>query len=75
MYVCACLFILFLSPILLLLTDYLSLLRLLFNFDIAFTHFVEKRGFKIQKNSEKENSETKHEIRRKREVNKDKTKL
>ena len=39
---CAYLFILFISPYLLFLTDYLSLLSLLFYFDIAFTHFVEK---------------------------------
>ena len=47
----------------------------LFHFDIAFTHLVEKMRIQNTENSEKENLETKHEIKTKREVNKDKTKL
>ena len=47
----------------------------LFFFDIAFTHIVENIRIQNTENSEKENSETKQEIRTKREVNKDKRKL
>ena len=56
---CAYLFILFISPYLLFLTDYLSLLSLLFYFDIAFTHFVEKMEIQNTEN-------LKHEIRTKK---------
>ena len=59
-----------------LLTFYLNFLRLLlFYFDIAFTHFVEKMRIQNTENSEKQNSETKQEIRTNREVSNDKTKL
>ena len=62
-YVCVCayLFILFISPFFLFLTGYLS--------------FVEKMRIQNAENLEKENLETKHEIRTKREVNKNKIKL
>ena len=64
------------SPFLLLLTYYLSLLlHYLFYFDIAFTHFIEKMKIQNTENSKKENSDTKQEIRTKREVNKDTAKL
>ena len=64
------------SPFLLLLTYYLSLLLYyLFYFDIAFTHFIENMRIQNTENSKKENSDTKQEISTKREVNKDKTKL
>ena len=59
--VCAYLFILFISPFFLFLTGYLS--------------FVEKMRIQNAENLEKENLETKHEIRTKREVNKNKIKL
>ena len=63
------------SPFLLLLTYYLSLLLYLFYFGIAFTHFIENMRIQNTKNSKKENSDTKQEIRTKREINKDKTEL
>ena len=47
----------------------------LFFFYIAFTHIVENIRIQNTENSEKENSETKQEIRTKREVSKDKRKL
>ena len=42
-------------------------------FDIAFTSFIENMKIQNIENSEKESSETKKEIKTKREVNKDKT--
>ena len=62
------------SPFLLLLTYYLSLLGLLFIlFLYCFTPFFENMRIQNTENSEKENSEIKKEIQTKREVNKDKT--
>ena len=45
----------------------------LFFFDIARTHFVDKKRIQNTENSEKQKSEMKQEIGTKREVNKDKT--
>ena len=45
----------------------------LFYFDIARTHFVDKKRIQNTENSEKQKSEMKQEIGTKREVNKDKT--
>ena len=42
-------------------------------FDIAFTPFIENMKIQNTENSEKESSETKKEIKTKREANKDKT--
>ena len=81
MRVCVCVFVYFIHVSILLLltfllTFYLNFLRLLlFYFDIAFTHFVEKMRIQNTENSEKQNSETKQEIRTNREVSNDKTKL
>ena len=61
---CVCVFIyihISISPFFLFLTGYLS--------------FVEKMRIQNAENLEKENLETKHEIRTKREVNKNKIKL
>ena len=79
MCVCVCvfiLFILFMSPFLLLLTYYLRLLRLSFIlFWYCFYSFYWKMRIQNTENSEKDNSETKQEIRTKREVNKNETKI
>ena len=58
-YVCACLFILFMSPFLLLLTYYLSLLSLLFTYFLLLLVILFVKSTRIQtaENSEKENSE------------------
>ena len=59
-YICLCLFTLFMSPFLLLLTYYLSLLGLLFIlFLYCFTPFFENMRIQNTENSEKENSEIK----------------
>ena len=77
MRVCVYVFICFTHvSILSLLTYYLNVfVYYLFYFVIAFTHFVEKMRIQNTENSEKQNSEPKQEIRTKREVNKNKTKL
>ena len=70
--VCACLFFLFIPPFLLLHTDYLSLLRLLFNFDIAFTHFVEKMRIQNTEKFRKREFRNKTRNQNKKSSNKDK---
>ena len=52
-------------------TIYVYCAYYLFYFDIAFTHFLEKMRIQNTENSEEDNSETKQEIRTKREVNKE----
>ena len=47
-------------------TIYVYYVYSLFYFDIAFTHFVEKMGTQNIENSEKDNAETKREIKTER---------
>ena len=77
---CVCVFIYFINVSMFTLTHLLRTILVyyvydLFYFDIVLTHFVKKMRTQNTENSEKENSETKQEIRTKREVNEDKTKL
>ena len=67
-YVCACLFILFMSLFLILLEYYLSLLNFIIYFILLlFLHiFLKKMRIQSTENSEKDNSGTKQEVRKKR---------